>query len=64
MIIPIRCYSCGKVVGNKWEKYNELINAGKSKGDALDELKLKKYCCRNMILSHSNLIDKILQYSK
>ena len=63
MIIPVRCYSCGKVVGNKWEKYKELTSIGHTKGEALDILKLKKYCCRNILLSHSNLIDKILQYS-
>lgn len=25
MIIPIRCYTCGKAVGNKWEAYQELV---------------------------------------
>jgi DNA-directed RNA polymerase I, II, and III subunit RPABC5 len=25
MIIPIRCYTCGKPVGNKWESYQELV---------------------------------------
>ncbi|KAB0338891.1 hypothetical protein FD755_025117, partial [Muntiacus reevesi] len=21
MIIPVRCFTCGKIVGNKWEAY-------------------------------------------
>jgi DNA-directed RNA polymerase I, II, and III subunit RPABC5 len=21
MIIPVRCFTCGKVIGNKWETY-------------------------------------------
>jgi len=25
MIITVRCVSCGKVLGNKWNKYQELI---------------------------------------
>ena len=25
MLIPIRCYTCGKVTGNKWEAYQELV---------------------------------------
>ena len=25
MIIPIRCFSCGKVVGNKWKEYKTLL---------------------------------------
>ena len=64
MIIPIRCYSCGKVVGNKWtlyEKYTKIDNM--SNEVALDLLDLKKYCCRRMVLSHVNLIDRQLLYS-
>lgn len=26
MIIPVRCFTCGNVVGNKWENYLELLN--------------------------------------
>ena len=25
MIIPVRCFTCGKVVGNKYDKYIELL---------------------------------------
>jgi hypothetical protein len=25
MIIPVRCFTCGKVVGNKWEWYLNLL---------------------------------------
>ena len=25
MIIPVRCFSCGKVVGDKWETYLEYL---------------------------------------
>ena len=24
MIIPVRCFTCGKVIGNLWERYQEL----------------------------------------
>ena len=29
---------------------------------ALDKLGLKRYCCRRMILTHVDLIDKLLAY--
>src|SRR5688500_9752481 len=32
MLIPIRCFTCGKVVGNKWEKYLELLQNDYSEG--------------------------------
>ena len=27
MIIPVRCFNCGQVLGSKYKKYKELINA-------------------------------------
>ena len=49
MIIPVRCFTCGKVIGNKWETYLYLLQADYSEGDALDELGLRRYCCRRMV---------------
>jgi len=64
MIIPVRCFTCGKVVGNKWEKYQELLETNEyEKNEILDILDLKKYCCRRMILTHVELIEKLLNYS-
>jgi hypothetical protein len=27
MIIPVRCFTCGKVVGNKYERYLQLLQS-------------------------------------
>ena len=32
MIIPVRCFTCGKVIGNKWETYLSLLQADFSEG--------------------------------
>uniref|UniRef100_A0A914PXD3 DNA-directed RNA polymerases I, II, and III subunit RPABC5 n=2 Tax=Panagrolaimus TaxID=55784 RepID=A0A914PXD3_9BILA len=62
MIIPVRCFTCGKVIGNKWDAYLSLLQSGYIEGDALDTLNLRRYCCRRMILSHVDLIEKLLNY--
>lgn len=32
MIIPVRCFTCGKVIGNKWESYLGLLQAEYTEG--------------------------------
>ena len=63
MIIPVRCFTCGKVIGNKWDKYQQLITEYEEK-DVLDMLGMNRYCCRRMLLTHIELINKLLNYNK
>ena len=63
MIIPVRCFSCGKVIGNKWKEYSLLKESGEDCEVILDKLKLTRYCCRRMLLTHIELINSLLKYN-
>lgn len=39
---------------------NELTSFSYS--DAMDQLGCKRYCCRRMIMTHVDLIEKLLRY--
>ncbi|HJN56988.1 MAG: DNA-directed RNA polymerase subunit N [Candidatus Woesearchaeota archaeon] len=64
MLIPIRCWSCGKPIGQNWESYLEKLEKGEDKKKALDELGLERYCCRAIFLGHVDLIDTAAQFKK
>ena len=61
MIIPVRCFSCGKIIGDKWEDFKKQIEIGENPKDVLDDLGLSKYCCRRMILSHVEILEDVLR---
>ncbi|MCS7114335.1 MAG: DNA-directed RNA polymerase subunit N [Nitrososphaerota archaeon] len=61
MIIPVRCFTCGKLVGDKWEEFARRVKSGEDPGDVLDSLGFKRYCCRRMLLSHVEIIDEVLR---
>jgi DNA-directed RNA polymerase subunit N len=65
MMIPIRCFSCGQVVADKWEEYNERVNKnGEDPVKVFSDLNVKRYCCRRMLAGHIDLIDEIISYSR
>ncbi len=63
MIIPVRCFTCGKVIGQLYDEYNLRVQGGEDAKKVLDELGLERYCCRRMFLTHVDLIDQIMPYS-
>lgn len=73
MIIPVRCFSCGKVISDVYGQYKErklaydeaVKNGEKPKEtpkEILDDLGIDRYCCRRMILTHVDLLEDTAPY--
>ena len=65
MIFPVRCFSCSKVIGNRWEEYRDLERSYREQqypdpeAAALDHIGMKRNCCRRMFLCHVDAVDKL-----
>ena len=77
MIIPIKCFTCGMVIADKYRYYQEEVRKRKLskgmkeldnvlyltkefsektvEGEVLDDLGLKKMCCRRHMLTHVDI---------
>jgi len=64
MIIPIRCWSCGKPIAHLYEDYTERVKAGEDMKKVLDSLGLERYCCRAMFMGHVDMIDHLARFKK
>ena len=81
MIIPVKCFTCGMVIADKYRFYVEEVRKKKlaqgfnkdainfdkviyltkefhektPEGEVLDELNIKKMCCRRHFLTHVDI---------
>ena len=64
MIIPIRCFSCGKPVAHLYEEFKERVGAGQDPGKVLDDLGLERFCCRALFMGHVDLVETTAAFKK
>jgi len=73
MIIPVKCFTCGKVLADKYRYFKRTTKERKGKENTniyltmenmeksieaivLDEIGIKKMCCRRHMLTHVDVI--------
>ena len=64
MIIPVRCFSCGKPIGHLWEEYKKRVAAGESPKKVLDDLGLERFCCRSVFLGQKDFVELVGKFKK
>jgi DNA-directed RNA polymerase subunit N (RpoN/RPB10) len=45
-LLPVRCFTCQKIIGNKEQLLKKKIAEGKTIEQALNEMEIRKPCCR------------------
>lgn len=64
MIIPVRCFTCGKPIGSEYEQFKEKVAQGENPKKVMDTLGLERYCCRRMVLTQVDLIDELNKFKQ
>lgn len=62
MLVPVRCFTCGSLIADKYQTYVNRVKAGEDSAKVMDELGVKRYCCRRMFLATVETIYQVLPY--
>jgi len=62
MLIPVRCFTCGKLVGDKYAQYLNQVKTGEDPAKVMDSLNMTRYCCRRMFVSSVETIYQVIPY--
>ena len=62
MLIPVRCFTCGKLVANKHAEYSNRVKSGEDPANVMNSLNIKRYCCRRMFTSSVETIYQVIPY--
>jgi len=62
VLVPIRCFTCGNLVADKFEEYQNKVKAGEEPTKILESLGIERYCCRRMLLTTVETIQQELPF--
>jgi len=73
LIIPVRCFTCGRVIAQDYQEfkrrfdlYKQAVKSGEKPKETpkeiLDDLGVDRFCCRRMIISHVDLLKDASPY--
>ena len=62
MLIPVRCFTCGGLIADKYFEYKDRVKSGEDDDAVLDSLGIKRYCCRRMFISSVETIYQVIPY--
>ncbi|HID60867.1 MAG TPA: DNA-directed RNA polymerase subunit N [Hadesarchaea archaeon] len=57
-------FSCGKLLADKYEEFDERVEKGEEPKRVLDDLGIRRYCCRAAMLTNVDLMEEIAKFKK
>ena len=64
MMKPVRCFTCGKLLGDKYAEFEKRTTKGEDPKRVLDDLGVKRYCCRRMLLTSTDFTAEIMKFKR
>jgi|TARA_B100000809_G_scaffold171481_1_gene168794 DNA-directed RNA polymerase subunit N len=62
MLIPVRCFTCGNLIADKYDDFQNKIKSGEEPDKVLDSLGIERYCCRRMLLTTVETIQQVIPF--
>ena len=62
MLVPVICFTCGNLVADKFDEYQNRVKSGEEPAKILDSLGIERYCCRRMMLTTLETIQQVIPF--
>ena len=62
MLVPVRCFTCGKLIANIYNENLTQLKQGEEPNKVMDSLNITRYCCRRMFVSSVETIYQVIPY--
>ncbi len=62
MLVPVRCFTCGNLIADKFDDYQTKLKTGEDPEKVLNELQINRYCCRRMLLTTVETIQQVIPF--
>jgi len=62
VIVPVRCFTCGNLIADKFDEYQNMVKSGEEPAKILDSLGIERYCCRRMMLTTLETIQQVIPF--
>jgi DNA-directed RNA polymerase subunit N len=62
VLVPVRCFTCGNLIADKFDDYQTKLKTGEDPEKVLNDLAINRYCCRRMLLTTVETIQQVIPF--